>query len=55
MSGNGVVGVPGVIAEFYPQALAASDLMSLHPPQQLSRLTREHRPDNQLNAALEFR
>jgi hypothetical protein len=29
--------------------------MPLHPPQQLRRLPREHRPDDQLDVALQLR
>ena len=55
MCGDRVLGVPVVLLELDPHALAACDLVPLHSPQQLGALTREHRAYDKLDAALEFR
>jgi hypothetical protein len=55
MSGDGVRGVASVLTELDLEALAASDLMSLHSTEELGGLPCEHGANYQLNVPLELR
>lgn len=54
MGGDGVCSVAVVLLELDPKALAARDLVSLHPPKQLCRLPCEHGTNDKLNVAFEL-
>jgi hypothetical protein len=54
MSGDGISGVSVILAELDLEALAAGDLMALHAAEELSRLPRKHRANDQLNVTFEL-
>ena len=55
MSGDGIIRVAVVLAELDPEALASSDLVTLHPSEKFSGLPRKHGPYNKLYVPLQLR
>lgn len=51
MGGNGILGVADISSELDAKAFAACDLVSLHSSQELSALSSEHGPNDELDAA----